>query len=358
MNSTSPTQTRYRSPRGLGYVGRIALLLMVVSLTASLAVAQDATVTYVEGFPELQRSGGQSLDLTFGDFVGVGDSVVTGPSDVVDLAAGDGAELSIAPNTVFEYNQRSTATGNEPVLTVALGAIAYRYNRVAGNEPRIGTNSVVAGVRGTELEVFAGSDGSSLFVVREGLVAVESAGEAVELAANQGVQVAPGEPPGEPFEARFGEIDFSTWNEGREVEIRENPVMALARVGRQLENFAEEIRFLGPENERLNSIIEDAREAIRNEEDEEAADELRAAYAEDIRPLETRQTQVYNNLRFYARSALSLRQYVMARMYVLVKTSEWDVLDGDVWRAYEALHQEILDEFDDVFTPWLTELDI
>ena len=55
------------------------------------------------------------------------------------------------------------------------------------------------GVRGTELTIWAGTDGASQLIVDSGLVTVEAYGKTVELGPDEAVVVLNGEQPGEKF---------------------------------------------------------------------------------------------------------------------------------------------------------------
>ena len=104
-----------RSSKGTPSVLGIAALLVTVS--AVTALAQDASVVYLEGEPELRTSGGTTEWLDFGTTMAAGDSVVTGRNDFVELEQGEAATIQVGTGHRL-YDQRGRArrpagTGDE-----------------------------------------------------------------------------------------------------------------------------------------------------------------------------------------------------------------------------------------------------
>ncbi|MFW6223644.1 MAG: FecR family protein, partial [Spirochaetota bacterium] len=223
-------------------VSQTAPFTVALLLAAAVVIpAQDAEVAYVEGFPELRSSGGARFELDFGDLVESGDSVITGATDYAELERGTGNTIRVNENTVFTLQQVEREGRTETVLENTVGSVSYRFNRVTGREPRIGTASAAAGVRGTELTVYAGDDGTSLFAVDSGLVDVEAEGRTVSLTENEAVEVVAGQAPGEKFEWLGAELDFSTWNADRLDVFLEDPLEGLVRIEERLNYFAEQV---------------------------------------------------------------------------------------------------------------------
>jgi len=203
-----------------------AVLCALLSLAAA-AGAQNATVTYIEGDPDLRNGSGAVSPLDYDSKLRTGDSVLTGKSEQVELAQGADTTIKIRPNTVFTIREVDTGAGKEQVLTTAVGAVSMRFGKLAGKEPRVGTVGTVAGIRGTELTVYAGPDGSALFVVESGLVSVGAAGATVDLAKDEAVEVSAAGVPGEKFSVIGREKDFSDWEEKKAQELLADPVAAL-----------------------------------------------------------------------------------------------------------------------------------
>lgn len=335
---------------------RILLLAGLLTLLATgTIVAQDTSVVFLDGFPELRAAGGDTFELDFGDTVEQGDSVVTGRGDFVELQQGEGTTIRVEPDTVFTLREVEEAGGRRTVMTNAVGEVRYRFNRISGREPRVGSAAVVAGIRGTELTIYAGSDGSTLFLVDSGLVEVTSAGETVELSEAQAVEVGAGQPPGEVFEWRGRELDFSSWDQSRLDEFVDEPARSVELLLSRLEEFAqgyEEYRGLWEE---LSAEFETVLEEFRALEDEEEREQFRQ---EELFPLRDLTTTQALNYRYYALSALSLRRYVLGRMYMTMKTLTIMDSDNEEFQSFLQEYEAFLDLYEQRITPGLVPADI
>lgn len=338
-----------RTPRAL------AIAALVMSLSAATALAQDASVVYLEGAPELRTSGGATEWLDFGTTMNAGDSVVTGGADFVELEQGDAATIRVEPNTVFTIQEVEENGTRRQVMSTKVGSVRHRFNRIAGrDEPRIGTSTVVAGIRGTEVIVYAGANGSSLFVVETGMVDVSSAGESVSLTENEAVEVPAGGPPGEKFEWIGRELDFSTWNAQKLDEYLADPVAGAQSLITQLDEFIEGTREYVELYEEIKSEYDAMYETFTAMESGDEKDALR----EELEGIGNRQRMQVLNYRYYALSGLSLRRYVLGKMYVEL-TSRY-ILDkeNDVYRSFVAEYERFLDAYEDGIVPRLVDADI
>lgn len=338
---------------------RAAVLVgALFALTAGPAFAQQADVVYLEGYPELKESSGGRFELDFGDLVRPGDSVVTGRTDYVELEQGTGNTIRVAADTVFTIQEVEEDGETETVLSTAVGSVSFRFNQITGREPRLATPASVAGVRGTELTIYAGSDGSALFLVDSGLVDVEAAGTTVSLTEGEGVEVPAGGPPGEKFEWLGRELDFSSWNQDRIDEFLEDPVAGARRIQERLRYFQEQINVLWPEYERLAGELRANREEgdrIKEERGEAAAD----AYAEEnVRPYLGVTRTYAMNTRYFALSSLSLRRFVLGNMYLRLKTEYFSQPNDPKYLGFLDVYEEILQSFEDVVVPRLVPADI
>jgi hypothetical protein len=327
-------------------------------LAAGPAFGQQADVVYLEGYPELRPSGGRSLELDFGDLVRPGDSVVTGRTDFVELEQGSGNTIRVAADTVFTLQEVEEDGETQTVLSTAVGSVAFRFNQITGREPRLATPATVAGVRGTELTVYAGSDGSALFLVDSGLVDVEAAGTTVSLTDGEGVEVPAGGPPGEKFEWLGRELDFSTWNQERIDEFLEDPVAGARRIQERLRYFQEQIDVLWPEYERVFAELESARAEYQSLRDAGRTEAAQQYTADVLRPL-TEESGIYAmNSRYYALSALSLRRFVLGKMYTELKAAFLLRPADPAYTGFLIVYDELLSEFEAFVVPRLVPADI
>lgn len=337
---------------------RAALLLLFLATALSVS-AQDAEVAYLEGFPELKTSGGSRYELNFGDPVESGDSVITGSTDYAELERGPGNTIRVNENTVFTLQQVERDGRTDTVLQNTVGSVTYRFNQVTGREPRIGTASAVAGVRGTELTVYAGDDGTSLFAVESGLVDVEAEGETVSLTENEAVQIAPGEAPGEKFEWLGEELDFSTWNAERLDAFLEDPLEGLVRIERRMEFFAEEAEAMYAAFEEGRAEADAVRERIEQMQADGAdPEEIQSFRREELTPLTERYNTFGLNYRYYALSALSMRRFVLGKLYMQMKTRYALDWDNPIYIDFVEMYNSILADYEARIVPRLVEADI
>ena len=216
----------------------IALLLGLFSAAGLSALPAD--VVYAEGEANIRFRSGSQREAGIGDRLNTGDTLKTGADGLVELDQ-KGVRLNIDSNTVFTLMEKERAGKTAGVLSLVLGSVKFRYDRITGQEPLIQTSSCVAGVRGTEFSVFAGVDGSALIVVDRGEVTVEAAGQSVALAPDEGVEVRPGQPPGDKFKVQRDQVDYSKWNEEKLALMLQDPVSALDSIGERLAAYIRDI---------------------------------------------------------------------------------------------------------------------
>ena len=331
-----------------------ALVVAFLFFAVAAAGAQDATVSYLEGSPEIRRTTGRTEWLDFGMAALPGERITTGSADFVEMDQAGQATIRIQADTIFTIREVDQGGRKETVLSTAAGSVSYRFNQISGREPRVGTSTTVAGIRGTELTVYAGPDGSSLFLVDSGMVEVTSAGESVELTANEGVEVAAGQAPGEKFERLGREQDFSAWSAGRIDAFLADPSGVLDDIGSRLLQFSRESdswyqRFL---DAKVDSDA--ARETLRGIEGEEA----QTTYREGTwLPLANQTAAAVLNYRYNALSAMSLRRYSLGNLYMEMKTrniiepsAEFDRFLGE--------YSAIIAQYHDMFDRYLEDADL
>ena len=206
------------------------------------------------------------------------------------------------------------------MLSVALGSIKFRYNKLTGAEPLVRTNSAVLGVRGTEFTVFAGADGSTLVAVDSGQVTVQAEGKSVELASAEGVEVGLGKPPGDKFVLHSDQIDYSKWNDDKLNAMLADPILAIENIQTTMQGYIKDVND-------YSSLLQEYRQKLTAEQSnagkvyKEKGDAEGRKYATDmVLPLVVQTTNLGLNVRFSALAALSLRKYVVGRLYLFMKT--------------------------------------
>jgi hypothetical protein len=222
---------------------------------------------------------------------------------------------------------------------------------------RINTPSANCGVRGTVFRVFSGADGSSLVAVEEGVVEVESNGKTVALEVEEGVEVIPGETPGEKFKVLGRELDFREWDDKKFNNVMDNPMTAIMRVETRLNDFIEKL------NTSFNAYTESFNRLTKEREKlfsftEEQKKEKNEFYKKTVFPLEVETSNLFLNVRYFALSALSLRRYVLGRMYIMIKTNSIKNIENQVYQDFLAVYKRILSLFETEIVPHLVEADI
>ena len=332
-----------------------AVLLLWFPVTA---FAQEALTVYVEGEANAKNLQGKILPLGIGDPLKSGESVITKTTGRADLELPNKSLIQVKPNTVFTLSEVELEGEKQTVLATTVGSVSYRLNKFTGRGPSIRTAGAAAGVRGTELTVYAGADGSTLVVVEQGVVAVEAVGKEVTLEKNEAVEVKPGSPPGEKFTWIGKQIDYSTWNQGKMEEFLKDPVAGIDRVALQLEIYrkglADTLPLLRKAEAEMNKVYEELKKAV------EAKDEARAAQLRDelLKGVGKDRRILFLNMRFYALSYLSLRRYVVGGLYLQMKSRYITKPTALVYQSFLERYRDILRKYEETIVPHLVEADI
>jgi hypothetical protein len=330
------------------------LLLSAVEVISAL----PTDVTYTEGQTSvLYGANGKIAPAEIGNVLNTGDVVKTGADGLVELDQ-KGLVLKINPSTVFTLMERERGGGKTGVLSVALGSIKLRYDKLTGKEPMIQTASCAAGVRGTELTVFAGADGSSLIAVDSGAVEVEAEGATVELAAGEGVEVMPGRPPGDKFIVQRDQIDYRSWNDRKVFSMTADPAGSIEALTRLLATYAKNVADFDAQFQEYSKRLAEERQKAIDMVKEKGAEETRKYEEEVVFPLGLQTSNLFLNLRYNALAALSMRRYVAGRLYVLLKSLYIIKPDDPVYAAFGARYREFLDLFEQSIAPHLVAADI
>ncbi|MCX6376984.1 MAG: hypothetical protein NTU88_13290, partial [Armatimonadetes bacterium] len=216
------------------------LAALVLMLIAAGLFAISTKVVDADGKVTVQMKSGKTETVSIGRLYSTGDSIRTGKDGSVELSQ-EGLTIRVGPSTVFTLMEKELGGKPKGVLAVTLGSVKVKYERLTGSEPLIQSVGCIAGVRGTELSIAAGADGSSLIVVDSGLVSVEAFGRTVELGPNEAVEVLNGQPPGDKFTVHRDQIDYSAWGEERIASMLEDPMAAIAGMHDRLAYYASNV---------------------------------------------------------------------------------------------------------------------
>ena len=335
---------------------RTIFILLALTLCGPGVLAQDGEIVYVD-YPEVEikRPGGVAILADFGDALRAGDSVITTRFGEAEIELADGGTVSIARDTVYQIQVIESGGAPQTVMSVAIGAVRFKFNTIAGRrEPVVGAPTAVAGVRGTEFTTYVAPDGATVFVVDEGMVDVSAEGGMVQLVGGQGVEVMPGERPGEPFDALQRAFDFSAYNDERMSELLRNPERAVIGHTRRLAQFADQIEILIPLYEEHKALLDAANAKLETLE----GDARKTFFEEELVPIRAQTATYFNNMRFYGLSGLSLRRYVLGRMYLLLSLEYIDAPEDTTYRGFLAAYDEALAIYERRIVPVLDLSDI
>ena len=336
---------------------KTAAALVFLALGAFALSAAPADITYTEGDASVRLKSGKQQDAQIGDGLSAGDTVRTGKDGQVELDQ-KGVTIRIAGSTVFTLMEKAQGNTSSTVLSVALGSIKFRYDKLTGSEPRVRTNGMVAGVRGTEFTVFSGADGSTLIAVDSGLVTVESEGRSVDLSASEGIEVPLGKPPGDTFTVQRDQIDYSTWNNGKLAAMLADPEAALASIETAMASYIRDVNDFDASFKEYSQKLADERAAAVKITDEQGKDAGQKYQSDVVFPLMNQTSALSLNLRYSTLAALSLRRFVSGRLFVMLKARYITEPQSEAWTSFVARFNEILQSFETSIAPHLVEADI
>ena len=327
-------------------------LLMI--MVASLWAGTPTQVSFVDGEVSLKPASGASRDLNPGDKLNTGDTVRTGADGVAELDQ-KGVILKLSPKTVFTLTERESGGKQRDVVAVAVGSMKMKYEKLSGTEPLIRTASCSAGVRGTEISVFSGEDGSSLIAVDSGSVEISAEGKTVSLEVGEAVEVRPGQAPGDKFTLHSDQVDYRTWNDDRVKSMLADPVKSLGGLRAQLESYIKDASNFDAAHSESSARLEAERQkllVLKKDQGEEAFNKYRD---EVVTPLSFETAFQVLNTRYFALAAYSLRRYVAGRLYLQLKPL---ALTGNpVWTQFRKDYQDFLDSYEHSIVPHLVEAD-
>ncbi len=332
----------------------IAILLTIISVAV---FAQDADLVFVDGWVDI-KSDGDTFEAFPGDSLKTGDSVITGADSYAELEQKDLSSITVKPNSVFTIREIDTDSGKKTVLATTVGSVSFKFGKLIGIEPQIATPCMVAGIRGTELIVYAGEDGSTLIAVNSGLVSVESEGATVNLAKDEGVEVRPGEVPGEKFSLLGREMDFSTWNKAKYKSLIADPIEGLNRLGKQLDGFVgkiDELVLARKDNAAAQADFKKKIDKIKKVEGDKKAEEFQK---ENLQPLILAAGPMLLNIRYHALSALSFRRYIIGKLYLEMKSNYIMDIQNPVYKDFLFSYNRFLNEFEIHIVPYMNSRDL
>jgi hypothetical protein len=339
-----------------------AKLLFIAALSAAAALAaaqQQAETVFTDGEVNRKTAAGKIRSLEIGDKLVAGDTVITkaGASAELKLPSGS-SSIKIKQNSVFTLGEIGVGGGKQTVLQTVVGSVSVKFDKLASKEPLLATTTCTAAVRGTEVELYAGMDGSSLVAVVSGAIDLQSGGASVPLAADEAVQLQPGQAPGPKFSWIGKQLDFSAWDQGKLQDYLGDPVASAQKIEEQLASYRASLSDLLPQLAQQKAAYDEAYAELKKLVD--AKDDAKAKEYRDgtVFPLMLNQAMIILNIRYYALTSLSLRRFVLGGMYMQLKTRHpLDPADPGL-AGFLEIYSRILKDFETSIVPQLVEADI
>jgi hypothetical protein len=333
-----------------------AFALLVLMLVAAGLFAISAKVVDADGPATVRFAAGRTEKVAIGKSYNTGDSIRTGKGGMVELSQ-SGLTIRVGPSTVFTFLEKEVAGTSKGVLAVTLGTVKMKYDRLTGSEPLIQSAGCAAGVRGTELTVWAGSDGATRFIVDSGLVSVEAYGKSVELGPDEAVEVVNGQPPGDKFVVQRGLIDHAKWDQGRIEALLADPVAAVDGLRERLAYYAENAGALRAEYATFMTRLDAERQQVKAVRAEKGIEAAQAYERERITPLLQPTRNLFLNARYFLLAGFSMRRFVGSRMYLLLKNAYLDDLGNPGWVDFLGRYEGFLGQYESQIAPFLVDAD-
>ena len=333
---------------------KIILLLFLLCLSLSL-YALEGEIVYVEGSVDIKYATGDLDWADIGMYIETGDSIVTGYDGYAELEMEDGSTVKVSEDSIFALSSYESRGSTKNSFNCVLGSVQYKFTQaVKTNEPRITTPTTVCGIRGTEFTVVSGLDGSALYVVDDGSVAVSAQGEEVVLGALEGVEVAPGSTPGEPFPVLRGQIDYSKVRSDAEKRFLENPAASMRIMISQLESNIKELVFYEAEYKKSLLKQTELREHLTTMD----AEAKKKFYEEVLFPEEVKTSNMKLNVRYFALSSLSLRRFLVGNMYTNIRTKYISDTNNQEYQSFLVEYNNFLNLYEKGIIEFLVRADI
>jgi len=325
------------------------MLFLIFALSA-----QQATVVYTEGSVYVKDHKGASWDPDIGSQLVYNDTVLTGYNGFTELDTGS-STITIHSNSVFKFMQAGKGGEKQTVFSCMLGSVYLKVQKITGQGPRITSGSMAAGVRGTEFFVYSGVDGSSLIHVTKGIVEVESEGRKVSLNADEAVEIKLGRPPGEKVNMLGRPVDYSKWNQERFDEFIKDPIGTLTRLEKRMNEYIKQFYDLLKDYERNLILLANERKKLDDlyKINKEEAD---IYFTDVVNPISLNTKNQFLNLRYYILSSISLRRYILGRLYMFMKLDYIEDLTNKKYISFISYYDRIIRNMNDkIFNPDLVK---
>ena len=133
-------------------------------------ITEGAQVVFYAGNVEVVRNA-KKMPITTGAALQTGDVITTGSKSIVQIIYDDDSKIEVLENTSVMIGS-ADIKGSDNVVLIS-GAVKGKFAKLA-KEKKIYTSTVICGIRGTEFQISAGKDGSTLIDLQEGALVVSN----------------------------------------------------------------------------------------------------------------------------------------------------------------------------------------
>jgi hypothetical protein len=163
-------------------LGRYSILSALLLSLATAAFVVHATsqpagvVLLASGQANAQTGSDAVRTLSRRSDIYVGDRITTGTSSQVQLRMKDGAMIALGANAEFVVKAYSEASKgdkkDEAVLSLVKGGLRTISGKIEKSTFAMNTPTATLGIRGTVFDVYVRPDGSTVVILRDGIVMV------------------------------------------------------------------------------------------------------------------------------------------------------------------------------------------
>lgn len=314
--------------------------IIVLFLGLAPAFLFSVEVDWVSGNVTYSHLKGEWKDLDTGMNLSAGDIIKTGMGSEVSLREVD-FEIYIQENSTFTISEKYEDGDRKSSFMLFFGRMKFKLARSGSKEPEIRTQTVSLTIRGTEFEVGAGYDGSTLVLMDEGSVAVKGDKSELVLIKGEGTEVPFGEEPTEKFEVITKVINWDKWFSTSQESIKGNETVFLKKILARFQEIDAGIK----DYERIRAESLKEKEVFLKKRDEfkekDNMDEA-SAYSKKAGEVSKKAFHSIVNIRFLALSSIGL--FDMAEnIYKGVETPSGE--QKDIFEKIYVIYKDIEDKY-------------
>jgi len=220
---------------------KLILIMIPILFLFSYTFLFAVDVEWMSGDVKYRHMMGEWESLDIGYHLANGDVIKTGEDGEATLLDGD-VYINISPNSEFTVSERFDNNKHKSSFMLFLGRLKFKLTKKSTNEPEVVTQAVNLTVRGTEFDVASGHDGSTLVVIKKGVVAVSGKEKTLVLRKGEGSQIKFGEEPEKKFKVITKVIDWGKWLAQSRENIKGNELYILTKILKKFKEIDEEIK--------------------------------------------------------------------------------------------------------------------